>query len=214
MSRIRVVLADDHAAVREGLRLVLEASGAISVVGEAGDGAEAVRAAKRLRPDVVVMDVRMPQLDGIAATVEVLADTDAKVLVLTTFDLDDYVLGALSAGASGFLLKSASGTELVAGVRRVAEGDAVLDPAVTRVVVDTIRARPATARPDLDDLTDREREVLGGLGAGWSNAQIAKRLQIGEATVKTHVSRVLMKLGVQSRVQAAVLAARAEVPMP
>jgi len=214
VSRIRVVLADDHAAVREGLRLVLEASGAISVVGEAGDGAEAVRAAKRLRPDVVVMDVRMPQLDGIAATVEVLADTDAKVLVLTTFDLDDYVLGALSAGASGFLLKSASGTELVAGVRRVAEGDAVLDPAVTRVVVDTIRARPATARPDLDDLTDREREVLGGLGAGWSNAQIAKRLQIGEATVKTHVSRVLMKLGVQSRVQAAVLAARAEVPMP
>ncbi|NLG45685.1 MAG: response regulator transcription factor [Gordonia sp.] len=209
-----MVLADDHAAVREGLRLVLEASGAISVVGEAGDGAEAVRAAKRLRPDVVVMDVRMPQLDGIAATVEVLADTDAKVLVLTTFDLDDYVLGALSAGASGFLLKSASGTELVAGVRRVAEGDAVLDPAVTRVVVDTIRARPATARPDLDDLTDREREVLGGLGAGWSNAQIAKRLQIGEATVKTHVSRVLMKLGVQSRVQAAVLAARAEVPMP
>lgn len=209
-----MVLADDHAAVREGLRLVLEASGAISVVGEAGDGAEAVRAAKRLRPDVVVMDMRMPQLDGIAATVEVLADTDAKVLVLTTFDLDDYVLGALSAGASGFLLKSASGTELVAGVRRVAEGDAVLDPAVTRVVVDTIRARPATARPDLDDLTDREREVLGGLGAGWSNAQIAKRLQIGEATVKTHVSRVLMKLGVQSRVQAAVLAARAEVPMP
>lgn len=214
MSRIRVVLADDHAAVREGLRLVLEASGVISVVGEAGDGVEAVSAARRLRPDVVVMDVRMPQLDGIAATADVLADTDAKVLVLTTFDLEDYVLGALSAGASGFLLKSASGTELVAGVRRVAEGDAVLDPAVTRVVVDTIRARPATARPDLDDLTDREREVLGGLGAGWSNAQIAKRLQIGEATVKTHVSRVLMKLGVQSRVQAAVLAARAEVPMP
>ena len=214
MSRIRVVLADDHAAVREGLRLVLEASGVISVVGEAGDGVEAVSAARRLRPDVVVMDVRMPQLDGIAATADVLADTDAKVLVLTTFDLDDYVLGALSAGASGFLLKSASGAELVAGVQRVAEGDAALDLAVTRVVVDTIRARPADARPDLDGLTDRELEVLGGLGAGWSNAQIAKQLQIGEATVKTHVSRVLMKLGVQSRVQAAVLAARAEVPMP
>ncbi|ALG85424.1 response regulator [Gordonia phthalatica] len=214
MSRIRVVLADDHAAVREGLRLVLEASGEISVVGEAGDGAEAVRAVARLRPDVVVMDVRMPEMDGLAATAAVLADSDVRVLVLTTFDIDEYVLGALSAGASGFLLKSASGADLVAGVKRVAEGDAVLDPAVTRTVVAAMRSRPADAQPDLPELTDRETEVLGGLGAGLSNAQIARRLDIGEATVKTHVSRVLMKLDVQSRVQAAVLAVRAGIPGP
>nr|WP_231650186.1 response regulator transcription factor [Gordonia sihwensis] len=211
MSRTRVVLADDHAAVREGLRLVLESSGEISVVGEASNGADAVDAAERLRPDVVVMDVRMPGTDGIAATAEVMARTDAAVLVLTTFDIDEYVLGSLAAGASGFLLKSASGAELVDGVRRVAQGDAVLDPAVTRVVVDAMRSRPAEPAPDLSDLTEREIEVLGGLGAGLSNAQIARRLMIGEATVKTHVSRVLMKLGVQSRVQAAVLAARSGI---
>ncbi|KJR07883.1 LuxR family transcriptional regulator [Gordonia sihwensis] len=206
-----MVLADDHAAVREGLRLVLESSGEISVVGEASNGADAVDAAERLRPDVVVMDVRMPGTDGIAATAEVMARTDAAVLVLTTFDIDEYVLGSLAAGASGFLLKSASGAELVDGVRRVAQGDAVLDPAVTRVVVDAMRSRPAEPAPDLSDLTEREIEVLGGLGAGLSNAQIARRLMIGEATVKTHVSRVLMKLGVQSRVQAAVLAARSGI---
>ncbi|EGD56846.1 two component transcriptional regulator, LuxR family protein [Gordonia neofelifaecis NRRL B-59395] len=209
-----MVLADDHGAVREGLRLVLEGSGEISVVGEAADGGEAIRAALRLRPDVVVMDVRMPEVDGLAATAAVVAQTDARVLVLTTFDIDDYVLGALSAGASGFLLKSASGAELVAGVHRVADGDAVLDAAVTRVVVDAMRARPADPGPDLSELTDREVQVLGGLGAGLSNAQIAGRLTIGEATVKTHVSRVLMKLGVQSRVQAAVLAARSGVEAP
>ncbi|AUH70206.1 LuxR family transcriptional regulator [Gordonia sp. QH-12] len=208
-----MVLADDHAAVREGLRLVLESSGEISVVGEASNGADAVDAAERLRPDVVVMDVRMPGTDGIAATAEVMARTDAAVLVLTTFDIDEYVLGSLAAGASGFLLKSASGAELVDGVRRVAQGDAVLDPAVTRVVVDAMRSRPAEPAPDLSDLTEREIEVLGGLGAGLSNAQIARRLMIGEATVKTHVSRVLMKLGVQSRVQAAVLAARSGIEL-
>lgn len=213
VSRTRVVLADDHAAVREGLRLVLESSGEISVVGEASNGADAVDAAERLRPDVVVMDVRMPGMDGIAATAEVMARTDAAVLVLTTFDIDEYVLGSLAAGASGFLLKSASGAELVDGVRRVAQGDAVLDPAVTRVVVDAMRSRPAEPAPDLSDLTEREIEVLGGLGAGLSNAQIARRLMIGEATVKTHVSRVLMKLGVQSRVQAAVLAARSGIEL-
>lgn len=213
VSRTRVVLADDHAAVREGLRLVLESSGEISVVGEASHGADAVDAAERLRPDVVVMDVRMPGTDGIAATAEVMARTDAAVLVLTTFDIDEYVLGSLAAGASGFLLKSASGAELVDGVRRVAQGDAVLDPAVTRVVVDAMRSRPAEPAPDLSDLTEREIEVLGGLGAGLSNAQIARRLMIGEATVKTHVSRVLMKLGVQSRVQAAVLAARSGIEL-
>lgn len=209
MNRVRVVLADDHAAIREGLRLVLEASGKITVVGEAANGAETVLAAARLRPDVVVMDVRMPEMDGLQATAEILRDTDVRVLVLTTFDVDEYVLGALSAGASGFLLKSASGAELIAGVLRVADGDAVLDPAVTRVVVNAMRSRPATPELDLSDLTERETQVLAGLGGGLSNAQIARYLAIGEATVKTHVSRVLMKLGVQSRVQAAVIAAHA-----
>ncbi|MGB3698486.1 MAG: response regulator transcription factor [Gordonia sp. (in: high G+C Gram-positive bacteria)] len=213
MTRARVLLADDHGAVREGLRMVLEAAGDI-VVGEAATGAEAVAAARRLRPDVVVMDVRMPEVDGLAATAQVLLETDARVLVLTTFDIDEYVLGALAAGASGFLLKSASGSELVAGVRRVADGDAVLDPAVTRIVVQAMRSRPVAAGPDLADLTDRERQVLGGVGAGLSNAQIARRLVIGEATVKTHVSRILSKLGVQSRVQAAVVAVRADIPGP
>ncbi|WP_281170341.1 response regulator [Gordonia shandongensis] len=214
MTRIRVLLADDHAAVREGLRMVLEASGAITVVGEAADGAAAIDAARRLRPDVVVMDVRMPGIDGLAATDRVLAETSARVLVLTTFDVDEYVLGALAAGADGFLLKSASGAELVAGVRRVAGGDAVLDPAVIGVVVGAMRGRRRESGPDLSVLTEREAEVLAGLGAGWSNAQIARRLHIGEATVKTHVSRVLVKLEVQSRVQAAVVAARAGLPEP
>ncbi|MGB3302781.1 MAG: response regulator transcription factor [Gordonia sp. (in: high G+C Gram-positive bacteria)] len=214
MSRVRVVLADDHSAIREGLRLVLEASGEITVVGEAANGAEAILAAQRLKPDVVVMDVRMPEVDGLQATAEVLRVTDACVLVLTTFDLDEYVLAALTAGASGFLLKSATGAELVAGVIRVAAGDAVIDPAVTRVVVDALRTRPAISGPTLTDLTTRETEVLGGLGAGLSNVQIARRLTIGEATVKTHVSRILQKLGVQSRVQAAVIAARVGVAEP
>ncbi|MEJ9077938.1 DNA-binding response regulator, NarL/FixJ family, contains REC and HTH domains [Gordonia malaquae] len=208
-SRVRVVLADDHAAVREGLRMVLEASGRITVVGEAADGAVAIRLAVELRPDVVLMDVRMPGVDGLAATAAVTSATDARVLVLTTFGLDEYVVGALSAGASGFLLKTASGAELVDGTLRVAEGDAVLDAGVTRAVVDAMRTRPAPAVPDLSALTDRERDVLGGVGAGLSNAQIARRLGIGESTVKTHVSRVLMKLDAPSRVQAAVIAAAA-----
>ncbi|MDR2280645.1 MAG: response regulator transcription factor [Gordonia sp. (in: high G+C Gram-positive bacteria)] len=207
--RVRVVLADDHAAVREGLRMVLEASGRITVIGEAADGASAIRLAAELKPEVILMDVRMPGVDGLAATAAVTAATDARVLVLTTFGLDEYVVGALSAGASGFLLKTATGAELVDGTLRVAEGDAVLDAGVTRAVVDAMRTRPAPVAPDLSALTDRERDVLSGVGAGLSNAQIARRLGIGESTVKTHVSRVLMKLEAPSRVQAAVIAAAA-----
>ncbi|NMD56078.1 MULTISPECIES: response regulator [Tsukamurella] len=206
---VTVVLADDHAAIRAGLRLLLESSGEVQVIGEAADGAAALRQARALRPDVVVMDVRMPRVDGLAATASVVAETDSAVLVLTTFDLDEYVLGALSAGASGFLLKSAGGDELIRAVRAVAEGDAVLDPKVTRAVIGALPR--TTAEPDVADLsalTERERDVLAGLGDGLSNQQIARRLDIGEATVKTHVSRVLMKLGVQSRVQAAVIAAQ------
>ncbi|GAA1015639.1 response regulator transcription factor [Nocardiopsis tropica] len=206
---VTVVLADDHAAIRAGLRLLLESSGEVQVIGEAADGAAALRQAKALRPDVVIMDVRMPRVDGIAATAQVVAETDSAVLVLTTFDLDDYVLGALAAGASGFLLKSAGGDELIRGVQAVAEGDAVLDPKVTRTVITSLPSASAPAQTDLSVLTDRERDVLAGLGAGLSNHQIARRLEIGEATVKTHVSRVLMKLGVQSRVQAAVIASQA-----
>ncbi|MCF8590107.1 response regulator [Gordonia liuliyuniae] len=207
--RVRVVLADDHAAVREGLRMVLEASGQISVVGEAADGAAAIRTATQVRPDVVLMDVRMPQVDGIAATETITASTGVRVLVLTTFGVDDYVLGALAAGASGFLLKTASGAELVDGTLRVAAGDAVLDPEVARVVVDAMRGRSATTDADLSALTERERDVLAGIGSGLSNMQIARRLDIGESTVKTHVSRVLMKLDAPSRVQAAVIAVQA-----
>ncbi|ADG78487.1 Two component transcriptional regulator, LuxR family OS=Tsukamurella paurometabola (strain ATCC 8368/ DSM / CCUG 35730 / CIP 100753 / JCM 10117 / KCTC 9821 / NBRC 16120 / NCIMB 702349 / NCTC 13040) OX=521096 GN=Tpau_1874 PE=4 SV=1 [Tsukamurella paurometabola] len=211
---VTVVLADDHAAIRAGLRLLLESSGEVEVIGEAADGAAALRQAKALRPDVVIMDVRMPRVDGIAATAHVVAETDAAVLVLTTFDLDDYVLGALAAGASGFLLKSAGGDELIRGVQAVAAGDAVLDPKVTRAVITSLPAPPTAVHPDLSSLTGRERDVLAGLGAGLSNYQIARRLEIGEATVKTHVSRVLMKLGVQSRVQAAVIAAQSGLEAP
>lgn len=204
-----VVLADDHAAIRAGLRLLLESTGEVRVIGEAADGAAALRQARALKPDVVVMDVRMPRVDGLAATASVVAETDSAVLVLTTFDLDEYVLGALSAGASGFLLKSAGGDELIRAVLAVAGGDAVLDPKVTRAVIAAIpRPGAEPAAVDLSALTDRERDVLAGLGEGLSNQQIARRLDIGEATVKTHVSRVLMKLGVQSRVQAAVVAAQ------
>ncbi|TWS25017.1 response regulator transcription factor [Tsukamurella sputi] len=206
---VTVVLADDHAAIRAGLRMLLESSGEVQVIGEAADGAAALRQARALRPDVVVMDVRMPRVDGLAATASVVAETDSAVLVLTTFDLDEYVLGALSAGASGFLLKSAGGDDLIRAVRAVAEGDAVLDPKVTRAVIGALpRAAAEPEAVDLSALTDRERDVLAGLGDGLSNQQIARRLDIGEATVKTHVSRVLMKLGVQSRVQAAVIAAQ------
>ncbi|BDT88086.1 response regulator transcription factor [Nocardia cyriacigeorgica] len=207
---IRVLIADDHSAIRAGLRMILDAADGIEVVGEAADGDVAVAQARALRPDVVLMDVRMPGVDGIAATARITADGVAKVLILTTFDLDEYVFRTLRAGASGFVLKSVSGQDLVASVRAVAAGDGVLAPEVTRAVIDAFAAvpsAPAHREPDgLGDLTERELEVLECLGEGLSNAQIAGRLFIGETTVKTHVSRVLTKLGVRSRVQAAILA--------
>lgn len=215
---IRVLLADDHAAIRAGLRMLLATAGDIEVVGEAADGATAVANARALRPDVVLMDVRMPGTDGVTATRQVVEEGLADVLVLTTFDLDEYVFGALRAGAAGFLLKSAEANDLVDAVRHVAAGDGVVAPEVTRRVLAELagasdRATPAaTSEASLPtDLTPRERDVLAALGQGLSNADIAQQLVISEATTKTHVSRVLAKLGVASRVQAAIVAREAGI---
>ena len=205
---VRVVIADDQGMVRAGFRSLLEAEPDIRVVGEAADGESALAALRTLRPDVVLMDIRMPVLDGIAATRQLLSEGSAsRVLILTTFDLDEYVFEALRAGASGFLLKDSPAEELVDAIRVVAAGDALLDPAVTRRVIDAFvqrRAVPAAGGAALATLTSREREVLGLMARGLSNADIGRRLYISDGTTKTHVSNVLTKLGLRDRVQAVI----------
>ncbi|MET8768777.1 response regulator transcription factor [Streptomyces sp. NPDC004658] len=207
---IRVLVAEDQSAVRAGLVLILRSAPDIEVVGEAADGEQAVELTRSLGPDLVLMDVQMPRLDGVSATRRIVAERLADVLVLTTFDLDEYVFGALRAGAAGFLLKNTEARELLEAVRTVARGEGIVAPAVTRRLIAEFAAGPAretAAGPAvLEDLTRREREVLGCIGEGLSNAEIAARLDMAEGTVKTHVSRLLAKLGLRSRVQAAVLA--------
>jgi DNA-binding NarL/FixJ family response regulator len=206
-ARLRLVIADDQPLMRAGFRAVLEATGEMEVVGEAADGEQAVQLVRRLAPDVVLMDIRMPLLDGIEATRRLAGH---RVLILTTFGLDDYIIDALRAGASGFMLKDAPTEELVRAVRVIAAGEALLSPAVTRRLLDRVGRRlPAsatTAPATFDELTEREREVFELLARGLSNAEIAELLTVGDATVKTHVSNVLMKLGLRDRVQAVVLA--------
>src|SRR5262245_43817589 len=207
---MRILIADDQSMVRRGFRMIIDGEADMEVVAEAADGEQAIAAARRFAPDLVLMDIRMPHVDGIAATRALLAgDTPPRVLILTTFDLDEYVYEALHAGASGFLLKNASPEELVEAIRVVARGDALLDPAVTRQVIQQFaRSRPAgaVAVAGLDELTPREREVLVLLARGLTNAEIADRLIVGAGTVKTHVAGVLMKLGLRDRTQAAILA--------
>ena len=209
---IKVLIVDDQALVRAGFRMILDAEPELEVVGEAADGLEGIEAARRLRPDVVLMDIRMPELDGLEATRRLTkAEGEApRVLILTTFDLDEYVYEALQAGASGFLLKDTPPEQLVQAIRVVASGDALLAPSVTRRLIEEfVRSGGAQRReppPGVAELTSRELEVLRAMARGLSNAEIAKELFVGETTVKTHVARVLMKLDLRDRVQAVVLA--------
>jgi DNA-binding NarL/FixJ family response regulator len=205
---IRVLVADDQSMVRAGFRMLLSGEEDIEVVAEASNGKEAVEKAARFDPTVVLMDIRMPELDGLEATRRILAaDPDARVLVLTTFDLDEYVYEALRAGASGFVLKDDPPEQLIAAVRTVASGDALLSPAVTKRVIGAFTRIPRPTPPkELDDLSARERDVFRLIALGLSNAQIGQELFIGETTVKTHVTHILSKLGLHDRVQAVVLA--------
>ncbi|HUE06868.1 MAG TPA: response regulator transcription factor [Acidimicrobiales bacterium] len=227
---VRVVLADDQALLRKGFRMILEAEDGIEIVGEAADGSDAVRLVELYQPDVVLMDVRMPVLDGIEATRAITASpagSETRVLILTTFDLDEYAFSALRAGASGFLLKDVPPTELVGAIRTVARGDAVVSPRVTRRLLEEYSDKlpdlstngggttsSGDAHPALAQLTDREREVLLAVADGLSNAEIAERLYVSEATVKSHVGRLLAKLGLRDRVQAVVFAFQSGLVRP
>jgi DNA-binding NarL/FixJ family response regulator len=219
---IRILLVDDQALVRAGFRMILDAETEMAVVGEAADGHAAIEQARSLQPDVVLMDIRMPELDGLESMRRILADTEGnaapKVLMLTTFDLDEYVYDALRAGASGFLLKDTPPEQLVAAIHVIAKGEALLSPSITRRVISEFvkGARPAQKAqfPQLEELTARELEVLKLIARGLSNAEIAKTLYVSETTVKTHVARVLMKLNLRDRVQVVVLAYESGVVQP
>jgi DNA-binding NarL/FixJ family response regulator len=220
---IRILLVDDQALLRAGFRMILDAEPEMEVVGEAGDGREAVDLVRSLRPDVVLMDIRMPELDGLEASRRILSggvvDGDPpRILMLTTFDLDEYIYDALRAGASGFLLKDTPPEQLVEAINVVAQGDALLSPSITRRVISEFvkgtGPKPQAQFPRLADLTARELEVLTLIARGLSNAEIAKTLYVSETTVKTHVARILMKLGLRDRVQAVVLAYEAGVVSP
>jgi len=216
---VRVVIADDQQLIRTGFRMILAAEPDIEIVGEAATGTEAVSLNRDLRPEVMLMDIRMPELDGIEATRRILAqnhDPKTSVLILTTFDLDEYVYDALRAGASGFLLKDVPAPQLAAAIRTVGEGDALLAPSITRRLIEEFAAprTPTNTPPGLSELTPRELEVFRLVATGMSNGEIAAHLIVGETTVKTHVTRVLMKLGVRDRVQAVVLAYEAGIVNP
>jgi DNA-binding NarL/FixJ family response regulator len=215
---VTVLIADDQQLVRSGFRMILESEEGMDVVAEAADGRDAVAAIRRLKPDVALMDLRMPVMDGIAATAEVVADAQVptRVLVVTTFDTDEHVYAALRAGASGFVLKDAPPEELAAAVRLIAAGEALLAPSVTRRVIEEFArvSREPGARTSLEDLTEREVEVLRLVARGLSNAEIARELTIGETTVKTHVGNILMKLGIRDRAQAVVAAYESGLVVP
>jgi DNA-binding NarL/FixJ family response regulator len=218
---IRILLVDDQALVRAGFRMILDAEPEMEVVGEASDGRDAVDQVRSLRPDVVLMDIRMPELDGLEAARRILSTNGAeapKILMLTTFDLDEYVYEALRAGASGFLLKDTPPEQLVSAIHVIAQGEALLSPSITRRVISEFvkgtGPKPQAQFPRLEDLTARELEVMKAIARGLSNAEIAKELFVSETTVKTHVARILMKLGLRDRVQAVVLAYEAGVVQP